>query len=152
MTTQAAPHLTEQAEVGVPAAAATAPLVALDSEPILDSFHLLDYRARRKAIGERLAPAGHYLAFQDGEETRLLKLESTVTHLGRSLTSDVRFEDRRISRTHAIIVRHGRYARVLDNRSANGTFLNGRRIVATNLAHGDVVRVGPIAMQYLEIR
>jgi pSer/pThr/pTyr-binding forkhead associated (FHA) protein len=152
MTTQAPPHPSEQIGVGAPAGAATTPLSAPDSEATLDSLHLLDHRARRRAIPDQLAPAGHYLAFQDGDETRLLRLESAITHLGRSLTSDLRFEDQRISRTHAIIVRHGRYARVLDNRSANGTFLNGRRIIASNLEHGDVVRVGPIAMQYLEIR
>jgi pSer/pThr/pTyr-binding forkhead associated (FHA) protein len=57
-----------------------------------------------------------------------------------------------VTRTHAIIARHGRQARLLDNRSANGTFLNGRRIVATVLNDGDVIRVGPAVMQYLEIR
>jgi hypothetical protein len=152
MTTQA-PSIQARSDTRTPALIApTVPLVAPDQDPILDSFRLLDYRARRRAVSDGLAPAGNYLAFQDGEESRLLRLESTITHLGRSLTSDVRFEDQRVSRTHAIIARHGRSARVLDNRSANGTFLNGRRIVATSLAHGDVIRVGPIAMQYLEVR
>ncbi len=130
----------------------TEQLPAAEAEPILDSFALLDHRAQTRAIPDRVPPAGHYLAFHDGEDTRLLALESAITHLGRSLTSDVRFEDRRISRTHAIIVRHGRHARLLDNRSANGTFLNGRQIVATNLNHGDVIRVGPLVMQYLAVR
>jgi pSer/pThr/pTyr-binding forkhead associated (FHA) protein len=41
--------------------------------------------------------------------------------------------------------------RVLDNRSSNGTFVNGRRIVATEIRDGDVIRLGPLAMQYVEI-
>jgi hypothetical protein len=121
-------------------------------EPILDSFGLLDHRAQRRAIPDRVPPSGPYLAFHDGEETQLLRLESTITHLGRSLTSDVRFDDRRVSRTHAIIARHGLHARLLDNRSANGTFLNGRQIVAAKLNDGDVIRIGPVVMQYQEIR
>jgi hypothetical protein len=152
MTTHAPPHPSEQFGIGAPGGASTTPLSAPENEATLDTFHLLDHRARRRAIPDGLAPAGHYLAFQDGDETLLVRLESAITHLGRSLTSDLRFEDQRISRTHSIIVRHGRYARVLDNRSANGTFLNGRRILVSNLEHGDVVRVGPIVMQYLEIR
>jgi pSer/pThr/pTyr-binding forkhead associated (FHA) protein len=57
-----------------------------------------------------------------------------------------------VSRTHAIIARHGLHARLLDNRSANGTFLNGRQIVAAKLNDGDVIRIGPVVMQYQEIR
>jgi FHA domain len=140
------------ASITAPTRQETEQLRAAEVEPILDSFDLLDHRAQRRAIPDRVPPSGPYLAFHDGEDTRLLRLETTITHLGRSLTSDVRFDDRRVSRMHAIIVRHGRHARLLDNRSANGTFLNGRQIVATNLRDGDVIRVGPVVMQYLEIR
>jgi hypothetical protein len=138
--------------VTTPTRVDTERLAPADVEPVLASFDFLDHRARRRAVPDRVPPAGQYLAFHDGEETQLLRLESSITHLGRSLTSDVRFEDQRISRTHAIIVRHGRYARLLDNRSANGTFLNGRRVVANNLQDGDVIRIGPLVMQYLEVR
>ncbi len=40
---------------------------------------------------------------------------------------------------------------MLDNRSANGTLLNGREILATNLQDGDIVRLGPVAMQYVYV-
>jgi hypothetical protein len=130
----------------------TETLSPAEVEPILDAFQLLDHRAQRRAVPDRVPPAGQYLAFHDGHDTQLVRLESTITHLGRSLTSDVRFDDQRISRTHAIIVRHSRYARLLDNRSANGTFLNGRRIVAANLRDGDVLRIGPAVMQYVNVR
>jgi len=130
----------------------TATLQAADVEPILDAFELLDHRARSRAIPAGIAPAGHYLALRNGDQPLLIRLESTITHIGRSGACDVRFEDQRVSRDHAIIVRHGRYARILDNRSSNGTFLNGRRILAMNIRDNDVIRLGPIAMQYTEIR
>ena len=57
-----------------------------------------------------------------------------------------------MSRTHALVVLHGRVVRVLDNRSTAGTYVNGRRVVATNIQDGDVIRVGPIVMQYMEIK
>jgi pSer/pThr/pTyr-binding forkhead associated (FHA) protein len=91
------------------------------------------------------------VAVQDGGETRLIPLEARITHIGRGLSADLRLEDQRVSRSHAIIVRHGRFARVLDNRSSNGTFLNGRRIVATNVANGDEICVGPVAVRYVEV-
>lgn len=129
----------------------TAPLEATASEPILAPLQLLDHRSSRRSIPRRLAPAGQYLAIRGEEEVRLLGLESTVTHIGRGLGSDIRFEEQRVSRNHAIIVRHGRHARVLDDRSANGTFVNGSRAIATELEHGDIVRFGPVTVQYVEI-
>jgi FHA domain len=129
----------------------TARLEAGPDEAILDSLPLLDHRARARAISARLAPAGRYLALHDGGETRLIRLESNITHLGRGLTADLRFEDQRVSRTHAIIVRHGRFSRVLDNRSASGTYVNGRRVFAGNIDNGDVIRIGPVVMQYVEV-
>jgi len=68
------------------------------------------------------------------------------------LNADLRFEDQRVSRTHAILVRHGRTIRLLDNRSAHGTFLNGRRVIAANIQNGDVIRFGPVVVQYVEVR
>jgi pSer/pThr/pTyr-binding forkhead associated (FHA) protein len=146
MTTTQAPSLHTPTD-----AASTVTLPVSDLEPVLDAFALLDHRAQRRAIKAGLAPSGQYLAIEDGEETLLLRLESRITHIGRSGACEIRFEDPRVSRDHAILVRHGRYARVLDNRSSNGTFLNGRPIVATNVRHGDVLRIGPIVLQYVEI-
>ncbi len=149
------PHLTvvppDAATVASPDQQKTAPLQAPDIEPILDSLALLDHRTRSRAIPRRLAPFGHYLAFgQDGAEW-LVPIDSRVTHVGRGLTADVRVEEQRVSRTHAILVRHGHQTRLLDNRSANGTFVNGRRIVATNITDGDVVRIGAVVMTYLQV-
>src|SRR5581483_4002720 len=126
----------------------TAPLQAPTEDLILYFVPLLDHRTRERLKPSNLCRRGPHLAFQDGDEMLLLELEAKITHIGRGLTAHVRLEDPRVSRDHAIIVRHGRFARLLDNRSANGTYINGRRILATNLAYGDVVRVGPVVMQY----
>jgi FHA domain len=131
--------------------AITEPLPACDADTVRDSFALLDHRARRRAVALGLAPSGQYLAFGDGNQTLLVRLASKITHVGRSPACDLRFDDRRVSRDHAIVVLHGRHARVLDNRSMNGTFVNGYRITATNLRNGDVVRLGPLAMSYVEV-
>ena len=120
-------------------------------EPIVDSLGLLDHRTRQRAIGRRLAPFGHYLIFAQYGEEWLVPIDSNVTHIGRGLTADVRIEDQRVSRSHAILVRHGHRTRLLDNRSANGTFVNGRRIIATNIVDADVIRIGPVVMTYVQV-
>jgi FHA domain len=150
MTTRA-PLIPSQPTVAPPAEQTTAPLEASDAEPILDSYPLLEHRTRSRAISQRLAPFGHYLAFEEDGEDWLVPIEPRVTHIGRGLTADVRVEEQRVSRSHAILVRHGHHTRLLDNRSANGTFVNGQRIVATNITDGDVIRIGPVVMTYVHV-
>lgn len=120
-------------------------------EPILDALPLLDHRTRARALERRMAPRGHYIEFQDGDHTVYVPLEQRITHVGRGFTADVRLEQSHVSVSHAILVRHGRFMRVLDNRSSNGTFVNGRRVIATNLQDGDVLRVGPVVMRYVVV-
>src|SRR5690349_20682422 len=151
MTTQAPPHHLDQATKLPPHEESTAAIEPGTGEAIVDALVLLDHRSRSRAISPRLAARGRYLALQHGEDTRLVRLETNITHLGRGLTSDLRFEHQHVSRTHALVVRHGRIVRVLDNRSTAGTYVNGRRVVATNIQNGDVIRIGPIVMQYVEI-
>ncbi len=158
MTTQAPPHTSEQTAPGrraettfVPREHETAPIEAGAVAPILNSLALLDHRTRGRAISSRLAPFGHYLAFADNGTDWLVPLDEKVVHIGRGLTSDVRIEEQRVSRSHAILVRHGHHTRLLDNRSANGTFVNGRQIIATNIADGDVIRIGPVVMTYVQV-
>ena len=55
-----------------------------------------------------------------------------------------------VSRKHAIIVRRDGAVHIADNNSANGTFLNGQRLVADRLRvlrDGDDVRVGKIVLR-----
>ncbi len=129
----------------------TLKLDSLPAEPIIDALPLLDHRTRTRAIAPNLAPRGHYLELQDDEHTSYVPLEQRITHIGRGFTADLRLQQSHVSVSHTILVRHGRFMRVLDNRSSNGTFVNGRRVVATNLADGDVLRVGPVVMRYVVV-
>jgi pSer/pThr/pTyr-binding forkhead associated (FHA) protein len=122
------------------------------AEETLNALPLLDATLRPKTIAPNLAMRGHYLALGDGSESRLLRLDRDVIHLGRGSAAEIRFDEYRVSRDHAILVRHGSHIRLLDNRSANGTFVNGRRIAATNLVPGDVIDLGPVRTQLIEVR
>ena len=138
-----------------PAPSPERPTQALDPADVasvLDALPLLDHHTRRRTVAPGLAPRGHYLALEDGEHTRMLRLDDKITHLGRGTDDDIRFDEYRVSRSHAILVRHGGHFRLLDNRSENGTFVNGRRISSTNIEDGDVILLGPVALQFLVVR
>lgn len=118
---------------------------------VVDSISLLDHRTRAQMIPEQDAPAGRYLSIEDGEGTRLLALTRPITHIGRGLVADVRFEDSHVSRRHAIVAVRGNAVRILDDRSTGGTFVNGRSVTVAELSDGDVVRVGRAVFRYAEI-
>jgi pSer/pThr/pTyr-binding forkhead associated (FHA) protein len=112
---------------------------------------VLGYSASRGSVAfERPAP-GRYLALEEGDLTRLIPLRGAVTHLGRRFSADLRLEDQSVSRRHAIIVERGKGARILDDRSANGTCVNGRRIAEATLRDRDVIQLGRVTLIYVEI-
>lgn len=151
MSIQAFPIPVDEREETVEQEEPTMGLQLDAAEPILDALPLLDNRTRTQALDPKLAPRGHYIEFQDGDEIIYVPLGRRITHIGRGFTADLRIEHSHVSVSHAILVRHGRFMRVLDDRSSNGTFVNGRRIIATNLQDGDVLRVGPIVMRYIVV-
>lgn len=92
---------------------------------------------------------GEHLAFGDGGTVRVLPLTRERTRVGRSQAADVRFDDATVSRRHALLVRDADGVRVLDDRSLNGVFVNGRRVVGWTLRDGDEIVVGRHRLLFL---
>jgi pSer/pThr/pTyr-binding forkhead associated (FHA) protein len=99
---------------------------------------------------EHPAP-GRYFAVEEAGRERLLPLQRTITHLGRGFTSDIQLEDQGVSRRHAIVTQRRGSVRILDDRSSNGTYVNGRRVVESELRHGDVVVLGQTVLVYVDV-
>jgi len=118
----------------------------------VDAVACLDERARRQATPARPVESGRYIEVQGPSETLLIPLGPGVTHIGRGLAADLRLDEGSVSRRHAILVqRSSTTVRILDDRSANGTFVNGRRIVQADLCSGDVLVLGRVVLRYLEL-
>jgi pSer/pThr/pTyr-binding forkhead associated (FHA) protein len=117
----------------------------------VDPIACLDERVRRQATPVRPAEPGRYIEVQGSEETLLIPLGKGVTHIGRGLAADLHLDEDSVSRRHAILVHRRSGMRVLDDRSSNGTFVNGRRIVQADLQNGDVLVIGRVVLRYLEV-
>ena len=74
-----------------------------------------------------------------------------MTHLGRGFSADLRLEDQSVSRRHAVIVDGEDGVRILDDRSANGTFVNDRRVTEAALHDRDVIRLGRVVLVYRDV-
>jgi pSer/pThr/pTyr-binding forkhead associated (FHA) protein len=126
--------------------------VGTDATQVLDALPRVDHRSRRRGTTTARPEAGRYLVLDDGdEEALLLPLDRAVTHIGRGFGVDIRLEDPGVSRRHAIVVQRRSGARVLDDRSANGTFVNGRRVSEADLGDGDVIVIGRVVLRYVDI-
>lgn len=70
------------------------------------------------------------------------QLTMVRTVIGRGDVADIRINDSKLSRRHFIIFYTGSEFRVRDDGSANGTVLNGSRVVEYGLRNGDELVVG----------
>jgi FHA domain/Zinc-ribbon containing domain len=95
--------------------------------------------------------AGDYLLFDSGTEITTVALEDGWTRIGRSLSAEIRIDDPTVSRRHALIHRDRDTIRLLDDRSLNGVFRNGRRVELDELQDGDSLAVGRFELHYLHV-
>jgi hypothetical protein len=102
-------------------------------------------------VRDGLDEPGEYLAYERAGDVRVFALHSQWTRIGRSLAADVRFDDPTVSRRHALIVRGPDGVRVLDDRSLNGVFVNGKRVEWSTLQDGDEVLVGCHSLRFVEV-
>lgn len=102
------------------------------------------------AIREGLEEDGQFLAFRDDERVSVLPLVAEWTRVGRSLTADIRLDDPTVSRRHALICRQEGRVRVLDDRSLNGTCVNGERVEWQDLTDGDELIIGRYHLHFLD--
>ncbi len=96
--------------------------------------------------------AGRHLSYRDDAGTVLtLTIVRGWTRIGRSRRSDLCLDDPSVSRRHALIVAEpGRELRVLDDRSLNGVFINGRAIDWSPLRDGDRLTIGRFDLYAIE--
>lgn len=75
-------------------------------------------------------------------------LDTDVTSVGRHPEADIFFDDVTVSRRHAEITRSGRSFELVDQRSLNGTYVNGERADRAVLGNGTEVRVGKFRLTF----
>ncbi len=97
-----------------------------------------------------LTVPGKYLAYEESGRHVVVAISREWTRIGRSLAADLRFDDATVSRRHALIVSQAEGVRVLDDRSLNGIYVNGRRVEWSPLADGDEVTIGRHNLYFMD--
>ena len=90
-----------------------------------------------------------HLLIQHHDSTRAIECRGTTT-IGRDASSDILIGDRLVSRNHAIIrCLNGDDYYLVDSDSANGSFINGKRITTpTLLRSNDLIAIGPALLTF----
>jgi hypothetical protein len=120
-----------------------------DAEPI--GTHEVERPSWLTEAREALVEAGDYLAYEEDARVRVLPLQEGWTRIGRSLAAHVRFDDPTVSRRHALLHCQDSGARILDDRSLNGVFLNGERIEWHELEDGDEIVIGRFRLYFMSL-
>jgi pSer/pThr/pTyr-binding forkhead associated (FHA) protein len=97
-----------------------------------------------------LTEPGKYLAYEESGRHVVVAITREWTRIGRSMAADLRFDDATVSRRHALIVSQPEGVRVLDDRSLNGIYVNGRRVEWSPLTDGDEVSVGRHTLFFMD--
>src|SRR5437764_9037884 len=100
---------------------------------------------------DALVAPGDYVAFETDGRVRVMPLQDGWTRVGRSLSAHIRFDDPTVSRRHALIHRDRSGARILDDRSLNGVFLNGQRVDWRELDDGDEIAIGAFRLYFIRL-
>jgi pSer/pThr/pTyr-binding forkhead associated (FHA) protein len=129
-------------------------LIAPPADGITERFDptaCLDERVRHRAMPADPVEPGRYIEIEGPNRTLLIPLAGEAMRIGRGLTAELHLDESSVSRRHAILLSRPSGARILDDRSSNGTFVNGRRIQQVDLRNGDVIVLGRVVLRYLEL-
>jgi pSer/pThr/pTyr-binding forkhead associated (FHA) protein len=87
---------------------------------------------------------------EDGSIARQWELGRQPLVVGRGDGADAHIEDASASRRHSIIFREGEGYIIEDLGSQNGTWVDGRRVLAARLSHNSRILVGRTQLVILE--
>jgi hypothetical protein len=117
----------------------------------VDPVDCLDDRSRHRARPLKPIEPGRYIEVEGRDQTLVIPLGPDAIHIGRGLAAELRLDESSVSRRHAILVPRASGARILDDRSSYGTYVNGRRVQQADLSDGDVIVLGRVMLRYLEV-
>jgi phosphoserine phosphatase RsbU/P len=90
-----------------------------------------------------------FVVVNGAEAGKTFDLSAPEVIIGRQTGTQIQLDGQKVSRRHARVVRHGDDLRIEDLGSANGTFLNGKRLqTSTALRVQDEIGIGAYVLRF----
>ncbi|BBX42463.1 FHA domain-containing protein [Mycobacterium simiae] len=96
--------------------------------------------ARTQTVATPTPPVGETTVARP--PTAVYNMGQVDIRIGRATDNQVVLDDLLVSRYHAVVRRTGNQWELVDNHSANGTYVNGNRIVRAIIGPNDIVGIG----------
>lgn len=96
--------------------------------------------ARTQTVATPTPPVGETTVARP--PTAVYNMGQVDIRIGRATDNQVVLDDLLVSRYHAVLRRTGNQWELVDNHSANGTYVNGNRIVRAIIGPNDIVGIG----------
>lgn len=87
----------------------------------------------------------------NGKTLKDITIDRPRLLIGRSEHNDLCIDSRYISRHHVLLVRHGKATFLMDLNSANGTYVNSRRVSNHVMQHNDIVSIGQHGLKFIDV-
>ncbi len=116
---------------------------------VIDNVRELEQTAHEEAL-DVVLPNTHVARVAMQFEGRIweVPLPAGSLSIGRAPENDVVLNHPKVSRIHARIERTDGGVKIIDNRSANGTFIAGEKVTRRELTGGESVHIGPATLIY----
>ncbi len=127
-------------------------LIVIDepSDPTLTLFlDDIDRESAAAPVPEHAGGPALVVRSGGGRTGESFALRRERTSIGRSPDCDVFLDDVTVSRRHAAVVTDGAGARIEDQGSLNGTYVNRQRIETAPLGDGDEIQIGKYRLIFL---
>lgn len=102
----------------------------------------------RPAGGAR--PAPHLILTCRGKMLQRVAMDTPRLLIGRNELNDLCINSDMISRQHVILFRNDRATIVVDMKSKNGTYVNGKRVSSQVLINNDVISIGHHRIKFID--
>ncbi|MEE8410520.1 MAG: FHA domain-containing protein [Myxococcota bacterium] len=104
-------------------------------------------------LGQKSQPVqgGRLICIAGADNGREYAIDQREMVVGRAPGCSIILTDNSVSREHARLLRDGDTYTLIDQRSANGTFLNNQRVDRGRMRSGDEVGFGSTRFRFLEI-
>ena len=95
-------------------------------------------------------PVPHLIVTHQHKTLARVNLDRPRLIIGRNETCDLQIDGEWISRHHAVLFRNKLATIVVDLKSRNGTFVNGKRISKHVLANNDIISLGDHRVKFID--
>lgn len=112
-----------------------------------DTREIVTPKAVEYQQGQKQIEVSRLVLVKDGQEASFPLTKDSYT-LGRHKNNDIAISDPKVSSFHARIDRTPQGFQLVDLKSRNGCYVNGKKIETETLKTGDEVRLGPAKLTY----